>query len=280
MNGILNTDNSSKRIIDFLLTNDDYFINILDKFNHNFKKFPDNIHYTFLDDKNELGSILIYTKDGHYYPYVSNKNINNVVNILNSDFLSIFSIYSLENISEELLLNVKYPPRLKVHYNVMSMQRKDFKPETIAVDDFYCRRCNEKDYKSLKNLQFLYHKEEVYTDNSYYPYISEMQAFKHSLKNRINFAVFTKEGKDIPVSKASVNGESQSSYQLGGIFTKKEHRNKGLSQLCMNYLIEEIFKNKNINKIVLYVKRDNIPANKLYIKLGFKNIFNTVLSYF
>lgn len=280
MIGILNTSKISKKIIDLLLENDEYFINVLEKFNKNFLKIPEDIQYSILDKNDDIRSILIYTKDGHYYPFISEEHINAASNILNDDFHNIFSIYSNENISKDLLSNIKYPSRLVVSYNVMRLLKEDFIPQNSELSDYYCRKCDEKDYKELKVLQYQYHKEEVYTDNSFYPHISEMQAFKRSLKQRINFTVFQKEDKEIPVSKASVNGESLNTYQLGGIFTKKKYRKKGLSQLCLTYLIKEVFKNENIKKIVLYVKKDNIPANRLYIKLGFKNIFQTTLSYF
>lgn len=53
------------------------------------------------------------------------------------------------------------------------------------------------------------------------------------------------------------------------LFIEEDYRKKGYAQKLLNYVIE---KNKDVEKIMLEVKEDNVPAINLYKKLGFKKI--------
>jgi diamine N-acetyltransferase len=48
----------------------------------------------------------------------------------------------------------------------------------------------------------------------------------------------------------------------------KNHRNKGYATILMNRAIQEL-QQKNVSSINLYVVKSNMPAQKLYQKLGF-----------
>ncbi|MCK5198965.1 MAG: GNAT family N-acetyltransferase, partial [Spirochaetales bacterium] len=58
--------------------------------------------------------------------------------------------------------------------------------------------------------------------------------------------------------------------QIGGVYTKPEYRNRGISTLLMQMLLNGI--HKSGKKAVLYVKKGNKPALALYRKLGFRII--------
>src|SRR4030065_1274975 len=102
----------------------------------------------------------------------------------------------------------------------MKLIKTDFRKINNQIEGYYCTAGNTNHFEKSKDLQFLYHKEEVYTNNSYYPYNVEMIAYKKLLKTRLNYIVFTKDESNTAVSKANINGESPNYYQLGGIYTK------------------------------------------------------------
>ena len=62
------------------------------------------------------------------------------------------------------------------------------------------------------------------------------------------------------------------SYNLLLIAVKDEYKNQNIATKLIKKL-ENIAKNKNIEKIWLEVKENNLPAINLYIKNDFKNIY-------
>ncbi len=53
------------------------------------------------------------------------------------------------------------------------------------------------------------------------------------------------------------------------LFIEENYRNKGYASELLEYVIRN---HRNVNKIMLEVKEDNIPAINLYKKFGFKKI--------
>ncbi|MBN2782304.1 MAG: GNAT family N-acetyltransferase [Campylobacterales bacterium] len=55
-----------------------------------------------------------------------------------------------------------------------------------------------------------------------------------------------------------------------GILLNKKFRNKGYAKEASRLVIEHLFKSLNINRVELYVAKNNLVAIKLYESLGFK----------
>ena len=58
---------------------------------------------------------------------------------------------------------------------------------------------------------------------------------------------------------------------ITNIVTAKAFRNKGIGSIMLSSLIELVQSENDINSITLEVNTNNIPAQKLYKKFGFKN---------
>jgi RimJ/RimL family protein N-acetyltransferase len=271
-------------IIKYLINNDIYFISILNEFNNNYSIIPNNINFYPFMKGNSIDSLIGYTSNGHFYLKVNDEYIDETVKFLNKKLSMIFSIYGRSELIHSIISNLKLKPKNIIDYNFMIINKENFNYNNIIEpENFQCIKCNEKHFESLKKLQYLYHKEEVYDENSYYPYFAEMNSFKELLKKKLVYAVYVKninEKKQIAVSKANVNGETPYLYQLGGIFTKKEYRGLKLSTLCLNTMINDIFNNYGKDKVALFVKKNNTPAINLYKKIGFNILFSTTLCYF
>ncbi|MBQ0052455.1 MAG: GNAT family N-acetyltransferase [Treponema sp.] len=83
---------------------------------------------------------------------------------------------------------------------------------------------------------------------------------------------------DSIVSKLSINAEGKNFIQIGGMFTRTEFRNRGFGEklllpVCKKY-------SENGKKIVLFVKKDNPSAQRLYEKSGFQKIYDYKILYY
>ena len=72
------------------------------------------------------------------------------------------------------------------------------------------------------------------------------------------------------IAKVNTNGKGFGYNQIGGVYTKQEYRNQGISTYLMKILLNEI--HMSGKRAVLYVKKENKSALVLYYKLGFKII--------
>lgn len=267
-------------IINYLLKNEDFFINILDRFNNNYSKIPHSISYYPFINNGGIDSLIAHTDNGYFYTLIKDEYINEASSYIMNNISKVFSIYGYLKTLEQILKKTDKPYRYKNEYFIMKLTKNDFKKIDEQIEGYYCTSGNISHFEKSKDLQFLYHKEEVYTNNSYYPYNVEMIAYKKLLKSRLNYIVFTKDENNIAVSKSNINGESPNYFQLGGIYTKEEFRNKGLSKLCVSCLIADVFSNSNKKNLILYVKKENLPAIKLYQRLGFTILDESMLCYY
>lgn len=59
--------------------------------------------------------------------------------------------------------------------------------------------------------------------------------------------------------------------EIDNIEVKEEYRNKGIGTKLMEYIVKEA-QNKKLINITLEVRKSNTIAQKLYIKMGFKEV--------
>ncbi len=264
-----------KLIVEYMEENELIFITVLDKI---FSKNP-NMHYVHLYPffKNSRVDSLI-TSSGYGMIHINLKDeyINSAVKLLNE--IGTFSIYGATKTINILNEKIDKNFNSEYEYYVMQLTKDNFKPFLIDDEENYIGvKCDESHFKYLKKLQYLYHKEEVYREDKNYPYYLEMKHFKRLLNNRLNIAIF--ENIHIPkaISKCNVNANSKNCYQIGGVFTLEKYRNKNLATYCVSRLIGEIFRENNKNRVMLYVKKENGRAIRVYEKLGFIKQFESKL---
>jgi len=70
-----------------------------------------------------------------------------------------------------------------------------------------------------------------------------------------------------PVGKANINAESFNCLQIGGVYVHPEFRSRGIAQALTTALIHAFAPKKQ--HFTLFVKKTNIPARRVYDKLGF-----------
>lgn len=176
------------------------------------------------------------------------------------------SIYGLTAILTRLQSLLRRKIKNRYDYYVMELTEKDFHCPPLEYFTC-CRFCNEQDFPLLRDLQKQYHLEEVYTSKSDYPYAYEMAAFRHTLKNRKNAALFV---NGVAVSKVYITAQTMDRFQLGGIFTHNLYRQQGYAWRVLSFFIYSIWKNSYKKRTFqLFVKKSNKAAYALYKKIGF-----------
>lgn len=77
------------------------------------------------------------------------------------------------------------------------------------------------------------------------------------------------------IARASLHGKTQNYFQVGGVGTLEPHRRKGYSKEIVSYLCKE---NLKTHKGLLFTPEDNIAAQTVYARLGFKKFDKLILA--
>ena len=139
----------------------------------------------------------------------------------------------------------------------------------IEKNELTVKSGKKKDSFLLFPLEEAYLLEEVLVETSSINKQAALLNLKKTLSTQnVFYAVYNKE----IIAKVNTNAKGLYFNQIGGVYTKPQFRNKGISNYLMKHLLNNIYSlGKNA---VLYVKNDNIPALTLYKHLGFKIIDN------
>ena len=127
-------------------------------------------------------------------------------------------------------------------------------------------RCGADDADMLFPLQKNYELVEVLLDAAELDEAFCRLNLKRLLREQIIYALFA-EQENIAVAKAGTNARGKNWYQLGGIYTRTDHRNKGCAAFLAQFLAEK-FKAEGKNT-ALFVKDNNIAAQKAYERAGY-----------
>jgi RimJ/RimL family protein N-acetyltransferase len=132
-----------------------------------------------------------------------------------------------------------------------------------------------KDWKNLKDLRLEALKEESDAFGSSYEESAAHSddEWKQKLANPKNPTILVcDEGQAIGMAGAYQEKGVNLKHiaYIWGVYLRKNYRGKGISLKLMEALLNEIAKNKEIEKINLNVNTSRLSAVKLYEKLGFE----------
>ena len=74
------------------------------------------------------------------------------------------------------------------------------------------------------------------------------------------------------VSQASLNSKGDTIGQVGGVFTRKEARKRGLAKKTIIHLLKDCQLIHQHHKSILFTGETDIPAQKLYESIGYTKI--------
>lgn len=127
------------------------------------------------------------------------------------------------------------------------------------------RRATLADAELLYPLQRDYEKEEVLLEADRFDPESCYYHLRHTLRNQL---VYIAELRGKPVAKAGTNARGFTYDQIGGVFTRKELRGRGVGTVLMVRLLEEL--NASGKMTSLFVKQHNKAAIHMYENLGYE----------
>lgn len=143
------------------------------------------------------------------------------------------------------------------------------------VDSSCCVRCEPEMIDALLPLQIAYEREEILWEGEpYNPNVTRL-AFLHTLRTQQVFAL-VKDGRY--VAKGGTNAQGKRYAQLGGVFTVPSERKKGYATQLMRHVAYEL--HRQGKDIVLFAKKDNTAALRLYEKIGCKNVGSFEIVYY
>ena len=118
-----------------------------------------------------------------------------------------------------------------------------------------------------------FNEESIRKQTRYLPLVKFMQ----KITRNINYKFYVGEVNNVIVSTVSMD-KSGSIWYVGGVMTAPKHRRKGYAKKLLTKACEDARKYGG-NHIVLHVRKENLPAKRLYKKLGFQEFEETIHFY-
>lgn len=172
-------------------------------------------------------------------------------------------------------------------YNLLKLEGKEFllnlkkqSAQSAQIEKFQIIHCKKElsaeEKLELLELQKSYEQEEVVPECFDFDEDFCRLRFLNSLRTQFVLALKNEENQF--VAKAGTNAMGFKFVQLGGIFTQKEFRGRHYAKILLQVLLFRLLKIRK--SVVLFVKKQNVPANKLYNSLSFKKISDYSIAYF
>lgn len=150
-----------------------------------------------------------------------------------------------------------------------------FSPKSLLQQGLFIRSCSPSDAEALYPLQKEYDIVEVLPPGAEHNEFACKMCLKRNLAHHLIYAVFY---GNKPVAKAGTNAMGTYYFQIGGVFTAKEWRNRHLARAAVGAVVKEALARGK--KPVLFVKTLNEPAKTSYIHAGFVPCANYEICYF
>ncbi|EKD46701.1 MAG: Acetyltransferase [uncultured bacterium] len=99
------------------------------------------------------------------------------------------------------------------------------------------------------------------------------EEWQDEFENRKGFILVASEDSKLLAMIGAYQEEGEKMKHIAyvwGVYVRKEHRGKGIGKMLMESLLEELAKNKELEKVDLNVNTSQLSAVRLYEKLGFK----------
>ncbi|MDA3938626.1 MAG: GNAT family N-acetyltransferase [Spirochaetia bacterium] len=209
------------------------------------------------------GIIMPIFSDKYPSPEVIKIMLKNILKYKNK----IFCILGIKEDTELIKKELIYSSSSTINYSLL--RDNTYKQFTHHIRSLSVKKAKKRDALLLFQLEKAYLQEEVLVGNN----SINQQAILHNLRKTCsNQSVFFASVRKEIIAKVNTNGKGFGYNQIGGVYTKPQYRNQGISTYLMKYLLNEI--HKSGKNAVLYVKKENDPALSLYKKLGFQIIGN------
>ncbi len=155
-----------------------------------------------------------------------------------------------------------------IGYDLLEYAAPDNTREETLARPLRIRQLLPGDEDAVFPLQKAYEIEEVVPPGESFNEDVCRAGLRRALRTQLVFAVW--DG-DVPVAKAGTNARGFGFDQIGGVYTIPRWRGKGLARAIVNHTARRCTAENR--RVVLFVKKQNIPAQRAYTHAGF--VFRT-----
>lgn len=168
------------------------------------------------------------------------------------------------------------PPHHYLEYHLMSQSEP---PPEVPLPrlprGMVIREAREDEARHLFDIQKKYEIEEVLLPGNTFSPNATMHHLRKTLREQI---VLVAELESTPVGKCNTNARGVFYDQIGGVFTERALRSRGIGTALMLRLLQRVAsEHKNAS---LFVKKDNAPALQMYRNIGFTAESEFRISYY
>ncbi|MFW7378885.1 MAG: GNAT family N-acetyltransferase [Oligoflexus sp.] len=137
------------------------------------------------------------------------------------------------------------------------------------------RLLNENDYHEWRNLRIAYLQETGLSQD-----LSESdfkEIYQTQAQAQMHWGLFE---DNTLISITNMNSRYKNIGQVGGVYTIPEFRSRGLAKKVVRHQLADMKRVHGLDRAILFTGEDNIPAQKVYQRLGFtpQGIFGIVFS--
>lgn len=290
---------SRNSVLAFLQKNEEICVQLISNLQKNIK----NCFVLYLDPdsrKEIYGIVSLKSTILHCLPF-SNPQTETALQL---DFINSFAIFFKENgFDKPVCLNGTYAgsqlilkaleklslfPAESNSYSLLKLDSRSFVKKIARnhrinreLSVLHCKRDLPPPlFGQLLDLQIEYELEEVLPSCMEFDEDSCLLRLLNALRKQYVLALskINQKGQETLIAKAGTNSIGYKHVQIGGVFTLPEERGKHYAFYLLTVLLSKIVKMKRIP--VLFVKKQNSPASKLYDSLCFEKITDYTIAYF
>ncbi|MFW5688034.1 MAG: GNAT family N-acetyltransferase [Spirochaetota bacterium] len=232
---------------------------------------PPRREYTLLarmERGERVTGVVLQNHSGLYYPVLAPERPaveQQAVRILQRSSRRLFSVMGRGRDVEAFEAAVRRPPGQIMEYHLMVQETPPPElPLPRLPRGMTIRTVGTEDARYLFDIQKKYEIEEVLLPGNTFSHSATMQHLKQTLREQV---VMAADLDGVAVAKANTNARGVFFDQIGGVFTERALRSRGIGTALMLRLLQRIAAEQKSGS--LFVKKDNAPALRMYQNIGF-----------
>jgi len=246
-----------KQVLDFCYKREKENLFVIGSFSNYKNTFEENKFLGFFENNNLVGIGVLFQRFGNYVINADSEELTK--KLLDYAVKNNFQINHIAAFKKYTSIMVE---RLQ---NIHNKKFKIFRDETVFILDKKnfknFSKGNEK-IATAKNIDELV----IFTTGKKCQEITEKDR-----KTIFPFQEFIIKKYGKIISKANTHGISKNYFQIGGVGTLEKYRNQGYAKQVVSKICDYYFA-KGIKYGLLFTANNNLPALKLYKKIGFEPV--------
>ncbi len=237
-----------------------------------------NGRFTVFTNRGTVSGCVFHTANGFVFPVFPEDGLpepGSLVRKLRGPSQRLFCVMGLRRDVESLKQLFFDDPIEEIHYYHMSRTCGSPLDHQPLPESMTVRKAGPADAEVLYPIQRDYEIEEVVLAADRFDPAGCMYQLKTSLKNQLVYLI---EHRGRPIAKAQTNARGFYWDQIGGVFTERSQRGRGIGRAVMYKLLRDVeCARRNTS---LFVKQHNESALRMYRRLGYSTRDEFTIAYY